>query len=109
MQPLAWPINTSVFANLLMQEWAKALINPRSFLGVPIEKILEFQLAALISMDHIWMARNKFIHGSVRPDPHTCLQVINVSFWKQLKAWKNKNAHSSSSAPSPSRVFQVQL
>jgi hypothetical protein len=60
MQPLAWPINTSIFVNLLVQEWAKALINPRSVLGVPTEKILEFQLAALILMDHIWLSMAVF-------------------------------------------------
>jgi hypothetical protein len=60
MQPLTWPINTSIFVNLLVQEWAKALINPRSVLGVPTKKILEFQLAALISMDHIWLSMAVF-------------------------------------------------
>jgi hypothetical protein len=52
-----------------MQDWAKALINPWSLLGVPKEKTLEFQLAALISMDYIWMARKKFINGGSRPNP----------------------------------------
>lgn len=61
--------NNTVFVKLPMQDWAKALINPWSLLGVPKEKTLEFQLAALISMDYIWMARKKFINGGSRPNP----------------------------------------
>lgn len=60
-------------------------------------------------MDDIWMSRNKFIHGSVRPDAHTCLHGINVSFRKHLKAWKNKNAQALPAAwlPPPLGSFKI--
>ncbi|GLT60899.1 hypothetical protein SLA2020_336400 [Shorea laevis] len=102
-----WPINTYVFACLPVQEWAKAVINPCSLLGIPLDKCREFQLFALITMDHIWMARNSFIHGGLNPDPNACSFAIRGSLLKHLKAWADAGSPSPPWSPPPLGSLKV--
>ncbi|XP_059440508.1 uncharacterized protein LOC132172957 [Corylus avellana] len=83
----AWPINVSVFSNLPIAEWSKAIINPSSHLGIPSDQVWEFQISALVTMDCSWLARNKLIHNGSVPDPVSCLKSISSMVKAHLKAW----------------------
>jgi hypothetical protein len=103
----SWPINTATFANLPLHEWAKAVINPSTLLGIPINYVHDFQLTALITMDYIWMARNCLIHGGAYPDPHVCHKAIIGSIQKHSKAWADSQSSPLQWSPPPHGSFKV--
>jgi hypothetical protein len=81
------PLNTSIFSSLSIEEWSKALIRPQPHLGISLKAVNEFQLSALVTMDHIWLARNKLINDEV---PQITLKLINFSLNAHLFAWKDR-------------------
>lgn len=84
----SWPLNTTVFESHPIDSWTKALLRPHCMLGIPIKVVLEFQITALVSMDHIWMARNKLIHNGTPPDPQPSVKLNKSSINHHLSAWK---------------------
>lgn len=65
---------------------------------------------ALISMDHIWMAQNKFIHSGPFSDTQLCLHAIiaiNVSVTAHLKAWKDSQTFGVHWIPPPIGFLKV--
>ena len=60
---MAWPINITNFDLQPIGSWKKAFLKPNQFLGIPLNAVHGFQINALVTMDHIWLARNKLVHG----------------------------------------------
>jgi hypothetical protein len=76
-------------ASLPIDEWSKALLRPCAFLGIPKGKVLFFQISALVSLDHIWLARNTLVHDGTNPDPANSLKSVISAVKSHLKAWKD--------------------
>jgi hypothetical protein len=90
-----------------LQEWAKAVINPSTLLGIPRNYVHDFQLTALITMDYIWMARNCLIHGGAYLDAHVCHKAIIGSIQKHSKAWADSQSSPLQWSPPPHGSFKV--
>jgi hypothetical protein len=67
----------------------KVLLKLNSILGIPRRAIFYFQLNALITMDNIWLARNKLVHKGTTPDPKLVLKLINNSISHHIAALKS--------------------
>ena len=85
----AWPLNTDSFAYLSIASWMKAVLKPNSLLCIPRRAVFDFQLNALITIDNIWLARNKFVHKGATPDPKSVPKLINNSISHHIVAWKS--------------------
>jgi hypothetical protein len=104
---IAWPLNTNSFASLPIACWTKALLKPTSFLGIPRRAIFDFQLNALITMDNIWLARNKLVHKGTKPDPKSALKLINNSVSHHLAAWKSNADCADDWSPPPMGLLKA--
>jgi hypothetical protein len=64
-----------MFRNQSIELWIKAILRPHSMLAIPERDTHEFQIMAAITMDHIWFARNQFIHKAVKSEVPTMTQI----------------------------------
>jgi hypothetical protein len=67
------------------------LLKPHSLLGIPIRAVFDFQLNALITMDNIWLARNKLMHKGSNPNPQATLKLIKNSVSHHIVAWESNS------------------
>ncbi|GLT59036.1 hypothetical protein SLA2020_318810 [Shorea laevis] len=84
-----WPILISVFSAKPISEWILAVIHPKETLGIPISDIRKFQLFAALTMDFIWMARNKLVHEDIQPTPSSAIRQIFSSLDSHCAAWRD--------------------
>ena len=97
----AWPFNTDRFAALPISCWTKALLKPHSLLGIPKRAVFDFQLNALITMDNIWLARNKLVHKGSSPNPQAILKLIKNLVSHHIAAWKSNSDYVDDWSPPP--------
>lgn len=59
-------------------------------LRIPEEENHQFQIYALVSMDLLWMTRNKAIQEDSVPDPRKPVEQVRRVSSEHSKAWSNK-------------------
>lgn len=84
-----WPLNISIFEDLLISHWIKAVLDPRHLLAIPCKEVDRFQLFAAITKDAIWCSRNQVIHMTLQLDISFRLHQINVTMRDHEQAWSN--------------------
>jgi hypothetical protein len=52
-----------------------------------VDDVHNFQISALVLLDHIWMARNKLIHEGTQPNPQVILKLVKSTITHHLSAW----------------------
>ncbi|GLT71131.1 hypothetical protein SLA2020_431720 [Shorea laevis] len=52
-------------------------------------------------MDHIWQARNNFVHKGTLPDPHTALKLISLTVKNHSLAWQSSRGSTEDWIPPP--------
>jgi hypothetical protein len=62
---------------------------PTEKLAIPITDVRKFQLFAVLTLDVIWLSRNKLIHEDIQPDPFKVSQQLHAFLGSHLLAWKN--------------------
>jgi len=68
-------VNTFVFGSQPIEVWSKPLLRPHLLLGIPRSKVLEFEISSLVTLDHIWLARNKLVRDENQPSPPNTLSL----------------------------------
>lgn len=63
-----WQVNLEAFHHLTFQEWFKLLLDPRNCFPMPEDDKKEMLQFAVITLEHIWMHRNKVLHGHSPPN-----------------------------------------
>ena len=81
----------SKLSSLSILDWIKAILNPKSMLGLNEESVKDFQLYASILCDHLWMARNKARVEGSKSDPTDLSRQIFKVFMEHKDAWKEQN------------------
>jgi hypothetical protein len=103
----AWPINTANFDLQPIGSWTKALLMPNQFLGISLNAIHGFQINTLVTMDHIWLARNKLVHRGAPLKPHSILKLIKLSFQHHSATWKSLSPSLGDWVPPPRGYHKV--
>jgi hypothetical protein len=79
----------SSYSSKPIHEWILAIVFPAENLAIPITDVRKFQLFAVLTLDVIWLSRNKLIHEDIQPDPFKVSQQLHASLGSHLLAWKN--------------------
>lgn len=77
-----------VFSSLSFASWIKAVLRPYAVLGIPTAEVHNFQISALVLMNHVWLARNKLIFDNIQLVPFVLLKLIHLSSCQHLYAWQ---------------------
>jgi hypothetical protein len=75
--------------NLVMFRVKLLFVFPTEKLAIPITDVRKFQLFAVLTLDVIWLSRNKLIHEDIQPDPFKVSQQLHAFLGSHLLAWKN--------------------
>ncbi|XP_059451038.1 uncharacterized protein LOC132181824 [Corylus avellana] len=84
----SWPNVISAFSSKPIQEWIIAVVYPAEKLAIPSAEVRHFQLFAALSLDLIWLSRNKLVHEALLPDPAKVTQHLHSNLGFHLSAWK---------------------
>jgi hypothetical protein len=71
------------------QNWILAIIFPMMMLAIPKYEVRKFQLFASLTLDFIWMARNKLIHDGIQPSLAKAIKQISYTLGLHCKAWSD--------------------
>jgi len=85
----SWPLFPSASASRHLSDWILAIISPVMMLAIPKSKVRKFQLFASLTLDFIWMARNKLIHYGIQPSPAKAIKRISFTLGLHCKAWSD--------------------
>ena len=64
----SWPNVIFSYSSKPIHEWIIAIVFPAEKLAIPITNVRKFQLFDVLSLDVIWLSRNKLIHEDIQPD-----------------------------------------
>ena len=64
-----WPNVIFSYSSKPIHEWIIAIVFPVEKLAIPITDVRKFQLFAVLTLDVIWLFRNKLIHEDIQLDP----------------------------------------
>jgi hypothetical protein len=84
-----WPLMTSVYASRPISDWISAIIFPAASLAIPSSEVRKFQLFAALTLDFIWMSRNKLIHEGLIPSPSKAIRQISFVLNSHVAAWRD--------------------
>jgi hypothetical protein len=73
-------------------------------MGIPFNAAHGFQINALFIMDHIWLVRNKLVHGAAPLDTHSVLKLIKLFSQHHSASWKSFSSSLEDCVP-PSRGY----
>jgi hypothetical protein len=83
----SWPNVITSYSSRPIHEWILAIVSPTEKLGIPIADVRKFQFFAVLTLDLIWLSRNKLIHEALQPDPHKVSHQLHASLDSHLLAW----------------------
>jgi exonuclease III len=84
-----WSIMSSSFSSRPISDWILAIIYPTSRLAIPLVETRKFQLFASLTLDFIWLSRNKLIHEALQPDPRKAILQLKFNLESHLLAWRD--------------------
>jgi hypothetical protein len=58
-------------------------------------------------MDHIWLARNKLVHGGAPLDPHSVLKLIKLFSQHHSGSWKSLSSSLEDYVPLPRGYHKI--
>jgi hypothetical protein len=67
--------------------WIAAIVNHVLLLAIPREEVRKFQIFVALTLDFIWLSRNKLIFEGLKSDPVKASKVIVASLGLHLSAW----------------------
>jgi hypothetical protein len=76
-----------------------AIVNPDLLLAIPRKDVWKFQIFAALTLDFIWLSRNKLIFEGLKLDPVKASKTITSSLELHLSAWSGFVLPSLWSAP----------
>jgi hypothetical protein len=76
-----------------------AIVNPDLLLAIPRKDVWKFQIFAALTLDFIWLSRNKLIFEGLKLDPVKASKTITSSPELHLSAWSGFVLPSLWSAP----------
>jgi hypothetical protein len=79
----------SSYSSRPIHEWILAIVFPTEKLDIPTTKVCKFQFFAMLTLDLIWLSRNKLIHEALQPDPYKVSQQLHASLGSHLLAKRN--------------------
>jgi hypothetical protein len=82
-----WPLITSSLAARPIADWIAAIVNPAVLLAIPRKEVQKFQIFPALTLDFIWLSRNKLIFEGLKPDPVKASKMIATSLELHLSAW----------------------
>jgi hypothetical protein len=85
----SWPLFPSTFASRHISDWILAIIFPVMMLAIPKYEVRKFQLFASLTLDFIWMARNKLIHNGIQPCLAKAIKQISYTLGLHCQAWSD--------------------
>jgi hypothetical protein len=85
----SWPNVISSYSSRPIHEWILVVVFPAEKLAIPITNVHKFQFFAVLTLDLIWLSRNKLIHEATQPDPYKVSQQLHATLGFHLLAWKN--------------------
>lgn len=85
----SWPLFPSAFASRHISDWILAIIFPVKMLAIPKYEVRKFQLFASLTLDFIWMARNKLIHDGIQSSPAKAIKQISYTLGLHCQAWSD--------------------
>jgi exonuclease III len=80
----SWPNVISSYLSRPIHEWILAIVYPTEKLDIPIAHASKFQIFAVLTMDLIWLSRNKLLHEALQPDPYKISQQLHTSLDSHL-------------------------
>jgi hypothetical protein len=99
-----WPLITTSLVARPIVDWIAAIINPALLLAIPRKEVRKFQIFAALTLDFIWLSRNKLIFEGLKLDPVKASKSIAASLELHLIAWSGFVLPSLWSAPLSSVV-----
>jgi hypothetical protein len=94
-----WPLITTSFAARPIVDWIAVIVNPALLLAIPRKEVWKFQIFAVLTLDFIWLSRNKLIFEGLKPDLVKASKTIDASLEFNLSAWSGFVLPSLWSAP----------